>query len=562
MLLILINWIYIFISSLNFGFIVKKIVKINDENFTTHHVLGLFLISVFAWIYALFLPLNFVFYIVFFSINFFSLLFFRKKIKNLLYKFKDTFNSFKKKYKLGLAIVFIASLTMSASVPSIFDNESYYLQTIKWLNEYGFVKGLGNLHIFFAQTSSWHILQASFTFPFFETNFNDLNGFLLVLFSLFCFQKLQNYNTSKKLYDLYIGTTLISIPFLIFFINAPSPDLPVFLISQILFYLFIKNYKKIDFSTFVVILILTIFLFVIKITTCILILLPLTLLIKHYQNLKNKLIKPLILSCLVVLLFLIKNTILTGYLLYPLEFFDIVDVDWKVPTEIVTLFKNGTYSAAFDYKEVKHLSNFQLFILWLNSFKINGLINAFFITLLSLFPFLWYVKSKEKPLFLIYCFALFHFILAWKFSPQYRFFFFFMLFLSIQILVWFIKKEKIIVLLIYFGFCFCLVPFFTELKLSSYTTIKKTNTKTSILKLVNIVKPSPNSSMSLEFKEYTVNNFRFNSPSEESYFWTSGNGELPTVNNKQIQFIKRNYSIVPSLRTTNLKDGFKSVILE
>ena len=487
MLLILCNWIFIFISSLVFGFLLKKLLKIDNQNFIIHHVLGLFSISIFSWIYAVFFALDIFFNGIQFCVIIVGWFLFRGEVKAHFKELKRLWFSFKKSYKIGFIFVFIASLAMSASVPSIFDNESYYLQTIKWLNEYGLVKGLGNLHIFFGQTSSWHILQASFTFPFLETNFNDLNGYFLVVFSLFCFQKLQDYSSSKKLNDLYIGSTLISLPFFIFFINAPSPDLPVFLLGQLLFYLFIKFYKEIDCSMFTIIVVLTLFLCVIKITTCILVLLPLILLIKHYKTLKYKLVKPILISLLIAVLFIGKNVILTGYLLYPLENFDALNVDWKVPIEMVALFKTGTYSAAFDYQELEYMSNLQLLIAWLTSFKFNGIINTIFTFLLIVFPFLWYFKSEKKPIFIIYLLAVFHFVLAWNFSPQYRFFFFFMLFFFLQMIIWFLRKERRIVLFIYFSFLCSLVPFFTELKLSSYTTIKKTNTKTSILKFENIL---------------------------------------------------------------------------
>jgi hypothetical protein len=352
---------------------------------------------------------------------------------------------------------------------------------------------------------------------------------------------------------------LIGLPFMIFFINAPSPDLPVFLISQLLFFLFIKHFNKIDYSNFILILLLTIFLCVIKITTCVLVLLPLILFIKHYKVLKNNLVKPIVFSLFVVGLFLMKNVILTGYLLYPLQILDILSVDWKVPTALIQLFKVGTYSAAFDYQELANLSTYQLFIAWITSFKFNGIINIIFTSLLVSFPFLWYLKSKEKSVFILYIIGVIHFVLAWIFSPQYRFFFFYMLFFAMQICVWFFRKEKTIVFFMAVSLLLSLVPFLTELKLSNYTTIKKTNIKTSLLKSKNILQPNVNSSMSTDFEQHIENGFHYNSPTKESYFWTVGIVPLPAVNVKQVTFIKKYYKIVPALRTNNLKDGFKSV---
>ncbi|QXP69223.1 hypothetical protein H0I29_11330 [Polaribacter sp. R2A056_3_33] len=562
MLLILINWIYIFISSLSFGFLLKKLFKIDNHNFTIHHILGLFSITLFSWSYAFFFPLDIVFYAIMNCINIAGMLYFKREFKMQLNQCRINWLSFSKIYKFGFLFIFIIALAMSSVTPSIFDNESYYIQTIKWLNEYGFVKGLGNLHIFFAQTSSWHILQAAFTFPFLETNFNDLNGFFLTVFSFYCFQQLCQFKSTKKIHQLYIGSVLIGLPFMIFFINAPSPDLPVFLISQLLFYLFMKYFNKIDYSNFILILLLTIFLCVIKITTCVLVLLPLILFVKHYKVLKINLVKPIVISLFVVGLFLMKNVVLTGYLLYPLQILDVLNADWKVPTELIKLFKVGTYNAAFDYQDLNSLSTYQLFIAWITSFKFNGIINIIFVVLLVSFPFLWYLKSKEKSVFILYLIGVLNFVLAWVFSPQYRFFFFYMLFFAMQICVWFFRKEKIIMLFTYLSLLLSLVPFLTELKLSNYTTIKKTNIKTSLLKPKNILQPNVNSSMSADFEQHIENGFHYNSPTKESYFWTVGDIPLPAVNVKQISFIKEHYKIVPSLRTGNIEDGFNSVDCE
>ena len=52
--------------------------------------------------------------------------------------------SFSFPIKILLAFSSFLILAQSATLPFIIDNESYYIQTIKWLNEYGFVKGLAN----------------------------------------------------------------------------------------------------------------------------------------------------------------------------------------------------------------------------------------------------------------------------------------------------------------------------------------------------------------------------------------------------------------------------------
>src|SRR5690606_4708107 len=141
-------------------------------------------------------------------------------------------------------ILFFFILMQSATKPYMGDNETYYVQTIQWLNQYGLVKGLGNLHIFFAQTSGWHILQSGLNFGFVSHSLNDLNGFLLIMATFFWLFHLNKFFSSHISMDLFLGF----MPFLnlifFLFVSSPSPDLPIFIFSQIIFYLFYKNYNS------------------------------------------------------------------------------------------------------------------------------------------------------------------------------------------------------------------------------------------------------------------------------------------------------------------------------
>ena len=58
-----------------------------------------------------------------------------------------------------------------------------------------------------------------------------------------------------------------------------------------------------------------------------------------------------------------------------------------------------------------------------------------------------------------------------------------------------------------------------------------------------------------------INGFKFYSPSDDAFFWATGNGNLPCVNKKQVNYIKQSFGYVPQLRSKELKNGFKSLCL-
>jgi len=162
MILILISWIYIFLITSTIAVTVNSILKIKSIDPVINLFLGFFYITLFTGFWAIFYRVNWEFHIVLFTIVAISY-FIRKKDIVLYYKeLKTDFTYLSSFLKVILLAISILALAKSATSPYLIDNESYYIQTIKWINEYGFVKGLVNLHPFLGQTSGWHILQSAF----------------------------------------------------------------------------------------------------------------------------------------------------------------------------------------------------------------------------------------------------------------------------------------------------------------------------------------------------------------------------------------------------------------
>jgi hypothetical protein len=228
-------------------------------------------------------------------------------------------------------------LAQSATLPFIVDNDTYYIQTIKWLNEYGFVTGLANLHLFLGQTSGWHIAQSVYSFSFLYDGFNDLNGYLFLIGNFWAFQKLHSYFSNGNQMDLVFGLLPLTYVFLFQFISAPSPDLPVYLIGFMVFSMYLDT--QTDYLERLNLLsVLILCAIYIKITAVVLLILPILLLIKNFPRFKGQLIPIRLLGGLVLFLLTIKNMILTGYPFFPLTVFPYSTADYLVPKEIMDYF--------------------------------------------------------------------------------------------------------------------------------------------------------------------------------------------------------------------------------
>src|SRR6478609_459942 len=383
MVLILLSWIYIFFSTVNLGFVTDKILRLKNQNFAIYSVLGLFTTTVFTSFWAIFGRVNFEFHIALLFINLAIFLKFQKGIQLLYKTFLEELLSLTKHLKIALSIIAVLILAQCASIPYIIDNESYYIQTIKWINEYGFVKGLANLHFFLAQTSGWHILQSAYNFSFLYDKFNDISGFCLLLGNIFSIMKLNDYLKNNNPNYLIIGLLPLANVFFFQFISTPSPDIPIYIFSFIIFFYFLKNFKTLDVENFNLIVILVLFSLFIKTTSFALIFIPIILLAKNFKKLIPKLYKSVLLSIIVLVLFVIKNSIISGFALFPIVNFHLFESDYRIPETIAKLYYQETklYGYFLTNEQYDKMSIYELFLRWLTLPKLHGLFNKLSIAL-------------------------------------------------------------------------------------------------------------------------------------------------------------------------------------
>ncbi|MCR4030279.1 MULTISPECIES: LIC_10190 family membrane protein [Flavobacterium] len=558
MLLIAISWIYILFTTINLGFGFDKIMNLKNKDFVTTSILGLFSVTILASIWAIFGRIHFEFHIVLAVLNIFCILKFRNEITNLYQSFLSEFKQLENSLKVILIIISVLIIAQCASVPFVIDNESYYIQTIKWLNEYGFVKGLANLHLFFGQTSGWHITQSVFNFSFLYNKFNDLSGFCLFLGNIFAIQKLNEYYKNSNKNYLIVGLVPLFNIFFFQFISAPSPDIPVYVISFILFFYFLENFKNTTPEIFKLVTALVLFLLYIKNTTLTFALFPIILLGFHFKTLSKNLLKPITLALLIATIFVIKNMIICGSPIFPSKI-NVLTINYAIPNIIESFYYDQVkYYGFFLTAEQYHkMSVFDLFLHWLSMSKLNGLFNKISILLIVIVPIFIYKYHNKKALWLLYFIMLLQLILLGLTSPQYRFFMNFIFFFSLFCFVClFYKKKTIEIFLIFSIFITGFVLLF-PINLNGFSN-HKFMLKISNFSIKNSISPYQNSKSNTSFESIQLGNLKYNSPVENEFFWANGDGNLPCVDKRQLDYFEKYYHVIPQMRTNNLKDGFYS----
>ena len=561
MLLILLSWAYIFAITLVFGVSVKRVLKLKKLEYIITLFLGFFIITLFTGFWAICFSVNRSFHFVLLALTIILFIYNKHLVKQELLDLKESLKKLTPFLKGILIALSLFILAQCASPPFVIDNESYYIQTIKWLNEYGFVKGLVNLHLFLGQTSGWHILQSAFNFSFIYPNFNDLSGFCLLLGNIYAIIKLSDYviSSKAKAFNLIIGLFPIFNVFLFQFISAPSPDIAVYVLGLILFHQFVMCHTVYKRNTFITIALLSLFVVLIKLTAVILLLLPLILVFKYKTKVKKEVLSIIIFGALAFSLFIIKNIIITGNAIYPLNSIDLLTTNWSLPKSIEEYFSNysKSYGYGLTFEAYENASLFSRLKSWLFISPIDAVFNLGMIILLLVSPLFIKLLKNRKALFNIYALAVLNLLLLFATSPQYRFFFLFFMMLSLIIIASVFKEKKAIYTLITISTLLSTIPLFYNVKNSSLTNTAYHN-KSSSFSIDYLFKPCGNSKYNETYKPVTVENTTINTPSEIDFFWATGNIPLPALNEQQFDYFETYFNVIPQQRGETLKDGFCS----
>lgn len=345
MLSVLVSWIIIFGISiiLGYGFIyfIYKSSRSWLEQIDIYTVSGLMILNVYAEIFSLLYKVGAKACLGLAVLGIALLLYyyvakrveFRKKIKEnkiSVYQF------------LIATIIVIAVMTWTVGYPQHYDTSLYHYQAIKWIEEYGVVPGLGNLHNRFAYNSAFMALQALFSFEWLVgQSLHTVNGFVCCFFMIYAVISNRIWKLGEKIEvsDLLKVATVIYICYYKNLISSPSSDtLTLLLILYICtkWSEFIERDIK-EMEPYGFLCILSAYAISLKLSAAVCMVLVLWPAMQMIKRKKYKMIiKHLALGIIVLAPWLVRNVVISGYLLYPYPQLDIFDVDWKMPASVLT----------------------------------------------------------------------------------------------------------------------------------------------------------------------------------------------------------------------------------
>lgn len=341
MLYILLNWLYIFITTLITGFgilfLLRKAFGYSPRNIHTCVMTGLVALTAYAQWFSLFYRVNIEANLILILVDIVIFFMLRKPLwQFLISSLREVGRG--KKIAVFLLILVCAYFTSRGSYIS--DTGLYHAQCIRWLEEYGILKGLANIQSRAAYNSSAFCLSALYSMKYiFGQSMHAVQGFMALLLCGVCLDIGAVFKRRTLLLSDFLRLGAIYYLTLLHReILSPSSD---FAVMITLFYILINwldllERKEASTVPYALLCVTGVYTVTLKLTAGLILVLlvkPVVMLVGEKKW--KEIITYVMLGSIVIAPFLIRNVIISGWLIYPLTALDLFDVDWKVPAELV-----------------------------------------------------------------------------------------------------------------------------------------------------------------------------------------------------------------------------------
>jgi hypothetical protein len=346
MLLILLNWFFIFITTYSIGYAGLSLLKVftSDKRLPDLHLsiislTGLSLITTLANYSSLFMEIGLTFSI---GLAVLAIICMGISGKSLLIPFRriNVKNNHPLVIIFGVGILFMA-LIKATGPTEIWDEGQYFLPLIRWIESYPIIPGSGLFHDRMGYNSAFHMSSAVYGLSFwFKGGMYDLNAYLFMIINFYLLAGVNRIIKNKVNHPFHDYLMLFAgIALYRQLLTSMDADYPHIFIGIVLLLLFIEKADQRSLKVWdhrsTAFLIIAIYLVTVKFLAIFYLLFPGILLLLQLQQKQWKLLW-MVLGLGVAGFFpwVTRNVVMTGYLIYPLYLFDFFQVDWKIPVEM------------------------------------------------------------------------------------------------------------------------------------------------------------------------------------------------------------------------------------
>lgn len=341
MLFIMINWLYVLITTFCLGYafsrLAGKLFGYRIKSVDSLLMAGLGAATVYAQFFSLFYRVSLLANVVLVIFSAMTVLFWHQDMKRLL---TESFRGSSRAVKILIPVLFVLWAYFTSRGYMVHDTKLYHAQSIRWIEEYGIVPGQGVVNSRFSYNSSVFSLAALYSLKFvFGQSMHAMSGwfaFLLSVTTLDIIKGVKKFRFS----DFANVAAIYYLTLITDEVLAPSSD---YATMCVLFFLVIKWLRLLEqpkeeqqTAPYGLLCVLGVYALTLKLTAGLILL----LLIKPaYRLLKEKQWKQilcyLLLGILTAAPWLIRGVLISGWLLYPFPALDLFDLPWKQKTEWV-----------------------------------------------------------------------------------------------------------------------------------------------------------------------------------------------------------------------------------
>lgn len=341
MLFIMINWLYVLITTFCLGYafsrLAGKLFGYRIKSVNGLLMAGLGAATVYAQFFSLFYRVSLLANVVLVIFSAMTVLFWHQDMKRLL---TESFRGSNRAVKILIPVLFVLWAYFTSRGYMVHDTKLYHAQSIRWIEEYGIVPGQGVVNSRFSYNSSVFSLAALYSLKFvFGQSMHAMSGwfaFLLSVTTLDIIKGVKKFRFS----DFANVAAIYYLTLITDEVLAPSSD---YATMCVLFFLVIKWLRLLEqpkeeqqTAPYGLLCVLGVYALTLKLTAGLILL----LLIKPaYRLLKEKQWKQilcyLLLGILTAAPWLIRGVLISGWLLYPFPALDLFDLPWKQKTEWV-----------------------------------------------------------------------------------------------------------------------------------------------------------------------------------------------------------------------------------
>lgn len=338
MVSVLFNWFYIAVTAFLTGFALRASVhRISGYRMTDVSCIvgtGLVAVTVYAQFFSLFYRVGAAANLVLTAACLVTAVAGRRQIAELL---RETWSGKRMLWKIVLVLSAAVWCFCTSRGYMHYDSDLYHAQSIRWIEEYRAVKGLGNIHVRFAYNSSFFALSALYSMKFLTgRSLHAVNGFMAFLLWTQVLSVFDVHRRSKKtvVTDLARLGAFYYLTVIYSDIVAPASD---YAIMCVVFFIIIKWLELLErgeeaAAPYALLCVAGVYAVTLKLTAGLILILlarPVSMLVMRRRW--KETVFYLGLGIVTVVPWLARTVILSGYLLYPFPALDLFDVDWKIP---------------------------------------------------------------------------------------------------------------------------------------------------------------------------------------------------------------------------------------